>query len=377
MGTVIVDARQWQNLFDLESGRKVSDESATVNMVRGVLERHPYPGDLESLSNRWVTETALDLIRAYAPSLVCLSYAQQYFMQRFTPLDEDALKRLFDGVFEEAVRFIDASGFTPVFVGTGDLVEPAGETDLSGLDGLALGSGWSARYAGLHQPTARDLDYVASQPGVERLVSREEWGALFAGVPHAPERLPDYLVVGRPGWTFRTLGSMLRRSVRLPGVDTALPLATSLGAAPDLTGVRALVEEGLKRDRVALIVIEGVGSTHFALPHMPCSNHVGWYTYEPGEAQYLTLTTGTHQVFAYPAGYRYDEEDDELKGYPFSGYFREVPGHTLGADCGGRSIAVGNRSMFTHMVFGADISVECFARNLFNQGGMAVIQRGG
>jgi len=78
-----------------------------------------------------------------------------------------------------------------------------------------------------------------------------------------------------------------------------------------------------------------------------------------------------------PTGYRYDEEDDELKGYPFSGYFREVPGHTLGADCGGRSIAVGNRSMFTHMVFGADISVECFARNLFNQGCMAVIQRGG
>ncbi|MDD3845889.1 MAG: hypothetical protein PHC90_05950 [Syntrophorhabdaceae bacterium] len=41
----------------------------------------------------------------------------------------------------------------------------------------------------------------------------------------------------------------------------------------------------------------------------------------------------------------------------------------------GRSISVGNKSMFMHMVAGADICVECFARNLYNQGTMAVIHR--
>lgn len=60
--------------------------------------------------------------------------------------------------------------------------------------------------------------------------------------------------------------------------------------------------------------------------------------------------------------------------FPFSGHFREIPPHTLGADFEGPSLAVGNRSMFTHMVFGADISVECFARNLFNQGCIAVLK---
>lgn len=35
----------------------------------------------------------------------------------------------------------------------------------------------------------------------------------------------------------------------------------------------------------------------------------------------------------------------------------------------------GNKSMFMHMVVGADICVECFARNLYNQGTMAVIHR--
>ncbi|MGD0487322.1 MAG: hypothetical protein ABSB94_09020 [Syntrophorhabdales bacterium] len=36
---------------------------------------------------------------------------------------------------------------------------------------------------------------------------------------------------------------------------------------------------------------------------------------------------------------------------------------------------MGNKSMFMHMVTGADVTVECFARNLYNQGTMAVIHR--
>lgn len=52
-----------------------------------------------------------------------------------------------------------------------------------------------------------------------------------------------------------------------------------------------------------------------------------------------------------------------------------MPADTIGECFHGKSIAVGNRSMFMHTAFGTDISVECFARNLFNQGVMAVIHR--
>jgi hypothetical protein len=62
--------------------------------------------------------------------------------------------------------------------------------------------------------------------------------------------------------------------------------------------------------------------------------------------------------------------------FPFSGFFREIPEHTPGSGFSGRSIAVGNRSMFTHMVFEADISIECFARNLYNPGCIAVLMDG-
>ncbi len=375
MSVVIVDAREWQNMLDLRTGKKIQVDSPAVTMTRGVLKRHPYPGDLDLQSNRWVTDTALDLIHTYTPRLVCLSYAQQYFSSRFKPLTEKELAQMINDVFEEAERFLNESGYTPVIVGTGDMTELAGEMELSKLDGLAFTSGWSARYAGLHQPSIRDLEHISGLPGFERLVSREEWINLFDAAPYDAEIIPDYLLVAREGWSFRAAGTPLRRAVRVPAACFSIPVATPLGEAQNITGIRALVEKNLENTKIALIVIEGVGLRHFPLPHAACSNSVDWYYYEPGEGQYLTLTTGIHQVFTYPSGYRYHQEDHEQKEYPLSGYFTKMTEHTLGEDFNGRSIAVGNRSMFTHMVYGADISVECFARNLYNQGCMAVIHR--
>lgn len=65
----------------------------------------------------------------------------------------------------------------------------------------------------------------------------------------------------------------------------------------------------------------------------------------------------------------------DKKEYPLSGYFTSLPERTVGGQFPGRSIAVGNRSMYTHMIPGADVSLEPFARNLYNQGTMAVIHR--
>ncbi|MCR4419609.1 MAG: hypothetical protein QHH27_09590 [Clostridia bacterium] len=38
-------------------------------------------------------------------------------------------------------------------------------------------------------------------------------------------------------------------------------------------------------------------------------------------------------------------------------------------------MAVGNRSMFMHVAGGTHLSVECFARMLYNHGVMAVVDR--
>jgi hypothetical protein len=63
--------------------------------------------------------------------------------------------------------------------------------------------------------------------------------------------------------------------------------------------------------------------------------------------------------------------------YPLSGDFTSIQEGTIGEAFDGRSVAVGNRSMYIHMVAAADISPECFARNLYNQGTMAVLHRQG
>jgi hypothetical protein len=374
MDTVIVDARQWQKTFDLRTGENTDGDGAISRMVRGVLARRPYPGDMAPAADRWVTDTALDLAAVWKPRLVCLSYARPYFAQRVMPFSGEEARKTILEAFEEAGRFVAESGYAPVFVGTGDMVELRGEMDLSMLDAVVSSGSGYGRYVGLHRPSERDLAHVASLPGVERLVCRDEWLGLFSGADHDPADIPDRLLVCREGWTVRSVGSSPRRTVRVQGHNPVIPVSTPLGAVSSITGIRALIEENLPRRPIALIVIEGVGTSHFPLPFTECANGLGWYCYEPGEGQYLTITNGEHQVFAYPPGYRFSHEAMEQTIFPFSGHFREVPSHTLGADFEGPSLAVGNRSMFTHMVFGADISVECFARNLFNQGCIAVLK---
>jgi hypothetical protein len=375
MSLAIVDAREWQNLMDLETGKKVQDESPQTLMVRSVLAKHPYPGDVDTRSNRWVTDAALDLVEAYQPQLACIFYSHQFFSGRFTPMSEDERKKMIEGAFLEAQRFVETSGYMPIIVGTGDMIEIEGKIDLSKVDGVSISSHWSARYAGLHNPSERDLAAAVAHPAMERVVPRAEWIRLFPGAEYQAERIPDYLLVAREGWPFITTGTPLRKSIRVPGSGFVIPLSTSLGEAQTITDIRALIDANLKTTKIAFIILEGVGVQDFLMPHKPCINSVDWYYYEPGDAQCLTMTTGTHQVFAYPSGYQYHDENDVKKGWPFSGYFLNVPEHTVGMDFPGKSVAVGNHSMFTHMIFGADICIECFARNLYNQGCLGVIHR--
>ena len=188
-------------------------------MVRGILKKHPYPGDVDIQSNRWVTDAALDLIEAYQPQLACVFYAHQFFAGRYTPMSEDQRDKMIEDVFQEVQRFVEKSGYTPVIMGSGDMVELEGEIDLSKVDGIAISSHWSARYAGLHKASQRDLDYATSHPATERVVTRDEWIRLFPETQHQPERIPEYLLVAREGWTFVTTGTPLRKALRVPGSE--------------------------------------------------------------------------------------------------------------------------------------------------------------
>jgi hypothetical protein len=375
MSMAIIDAREWQNLFDLKTGAKVEGDSPVVKLVKSVLSKHPYPGDTDPGSNKWVSEVALNIIKKYKPQLVFLTYAGQYFTSRYTPMTGEERSLMLAAVFSEVNRFIAESGFVPVIIGTGSMTDFTDFIDVSRLDGLALSTHWSARYAGLHNPSSSDLRYLEEHPNVERIVGRDELLDLFGASQGEAARVPEYLLLAKEGYTFKTASGTPRKALMVPARSFCIPLFCPLEDPREITDIREVVDAGLKKNRVAVIVLEGIGMEDFPWPHISCVNGKGWYYYEPGEAQYLTIMTGEHRVFDYPAGYKYFEDDQETKEYPFSGYFTSIPQGTLASQFSGKSIAVGNKSMFMHMVVNADISVECFARNLYNQGTMGVVHR--
>lgn len=375
MSVAIVDGRGWQNAFDLKTGEKTEAAGTVVEMVRGVLQRHAYPGDMDPHSNRWVSDTALDLLDKYHPRFVFLTYAAQYYAGRYTAMTKETRAGMIADAFREAECFVHRSGVAAIVVGTGDMTQFLGAIDVTGLDGLAICTHWSTRYAGLHEPSAADMQFLQEHPHIEKIIPRQEVAGLFGGTPEQVLRAPEYLMLARKGYAFKTITDTKKTPVMIPSINFSVPIYAPGRSVGDITGIRQAVEEELLRNNVALIVMEGVGLDDFPWPHTPCSNSTKWYYYEPGSAQYLTITSGEHRFFDYPAGYKYYEELHQTNDYPFSGYFKSVPSGTLGGAFAGKSIAVGNRSMFMHMVAGADIAVECFARNLYNQGTMAVIHR--
>lgn len=381
MSLAVIDAREWQNQFDLESGQKSDEKGPVVDLMKAVLAAHPYPGDIDESANQWVTQTAFDLVERYDPNLVCLSYVQQFFANRHFVHSQQEQAEMFSNAMAQAFRFSDTAGFTPLIIGTGDMIGLDDFMDLSDLDGLAISSNWSARYCGLHDPSDRDLELIRSLEGIERIVSKQEWIDLFRSVQpdldmdQDADLMPDYLLVSKPGISFKTMGTTLRKPVTAPALNEKIPVYTPLGRIEELRQIKPLILDSLLTSKVALIFVEGVGARFFPEGTQMVANGVDWFCYEPGDAFYLTITTGKHQPFAYPAGYRYFDQDAENIHFPFSGYMTEIPQNTLAQEYAGRSIAVGNRSMFMHMVYGVDLSIECFARNLFNQGCLGVIHK--
>lgn len=374
MSLAVIDAREWQNVFDLHTSDKVSDESPCVNMLKKILARRPYPGDESIKSNEWVTDTALDLINEYEPRFMWLIYAHQFLSCRHIKMSSAERKAMFRSGAEEINRFIERSGFAPVIVGTGSLVPLKGYIDIGMLEGLVSVT-QSLHYGGIHEPTADDLEILSSSSNIERLVFKDEFRALFPEVSCDVSRLPDLLFEAREGLGFKSAGGFQRPIFEISGSNFHIPVSSHLGQVSSVTDIRSLVEESLKRERIAIIIAEGYGFDEFIWPCSEAVNGRDWFFYEAGDAQYLTISSGAHRPFDYPAGYRHIDEAMNSSEYPLSGYFISMPEGTMCESFKGRSGAVGNRSMLTHTVPMADISIECFARNMYNQGTMGVIHR--
>jgi hypothetical protein len=374
MEVALIDVVEWQTRVDSRIGQPVEIQHPRLDIAAQVCAAHPYPGDLTMAGATWVTDTALDLCARYAPDFFFLDYASLYLQSLFRPEEKQEQASRVHSLFAEIQRFLDATGFEPVIIGLGGLMPLCGYIETTDLEGLASAAGMNTRFAGLFAPSQRDLSTMARREGVERVVSREDFRAEFGGSAGFYATSPDYFILARPGYVFRGVNISCRTLYRLPVPEDYIPMHAT-GGGHELTDVPGMVLQSLAHHKVALILVEAVGCDSFPLSCRPLSNSLHWYRYTMCPGQYLALTSGKHFVeYPYPPGYRLELYEDEHAPYPFSGVFREMPDQTIGKRFQGRSAAVGNRSIMTHLAAGTDIAIECFARGLYSHGVLAMVE---
>jgi len=370
----LIDVIDWQTTIDFSDGRPIECEHPLVELAADLLPRYRYPGDLTSDADAWVTDMALLLNARYQPNFIFLDYAHPFITAMFRDQTEAEHNANVAATFAQIARFLEATDFTPVIVGLGDLCPMVDYIDITGFESLVSAGGMATRYAGLYNPSARDLSALDDLEGLARVVDREAFCSEFGGVPEHYQRFPDYLLASKEGYIFRGVGTIPRPLYSLPKYERHLPLHTSLGDAAGITDIPDLVLRGLTHEKVALILVEGVGCETFPLSYSPLDNTCNWHCYTVGDFQYLALTTGQHFTERpYHLAYRYFVDDVEDKPYPFSGVYTTLPADTIGRRYAGKSAAVGNRGMFTNLAAGVDIAIECFVRALYNHGAMAVL----
>lgn len=371
----LLDVVEWQTRVDFRTGQPVAVQHPRLDIAAQVCAAHPYPGDMTMDGARWVTDTALDLNARYEPEFFFLDYASMYLQSLFKRKDGSGDKAQVAALFAEIQRFVDATGFEPVIVGLGGLMPLRGRIETIDLDGLASASGMNTRFAGMFAPSPRDLGVMTEREGVERVVSREDFRAEFGGSDAFYATSPDYFVLAQPGYLFRGVNVSCRTLFNVPEPSDEIPLYSAVGTCSTIVDLPAMILQSLTSRRTALILVEAVGCESFPLPYQRLSNHLHWYRYCMGPGQYLALTSGKHFVdYPYPPGYRLELFENEDTPYPFSGVFQEMPNQTIGRRFGGRSAAVGNRSILTHLAAGTDIAIECFARGLYSHGVLAMVR---
>ena len=360
--------------YNFKTGELLSSRPGhpLVDWVSNLLAHYPYPGDLNTQSVDWVTDIALELERVYQPRFVLLSYANYYLISLFkrsSQYDREAFRKQ---LFAAVDRFFSQTNMTPFIIGTGGTLPLEGEVDLTELDGFVTASRMGPIYAGLFQPSERDLFYLNQLEAIQMILPQNRLSQVWNPGNGFEGKIPDYLMVAARGFAFCTPDSSKGRIYQVNARDNSIPIF-----APDpiksIVDIAPAIKKRLRKERVALVILEGIDREQFAYGNDFCSNTYSWYTYLPGEGQYLAMTTGKHLPdHSYPPGYR-DYKEEEGKSYPFSGYYRSMPSGTLGSILSKRSIAVGSRSILTHVASGANLCIEGYTRSMKQKGTLAVI----
>ena len=374
MSLGIIDVREWQVTVDFETGLKKTIKNDRAEIAKKIIADKYYPGDMSNSGIEWVREMAVELNKHYKPNFMFLDFAQAYFYSLYDEFSQERWHELVNSIFINIEMFIKETGFTPIIVGLGEMIDLKGYIDISTVKGLPMTSNWSFQTAGIFDVHKKGIDEIHNIPHIQMIVSKDDFLNKYKCNQSIKEKFPDYLLFAEEGYSFKGFMSSSREIFKIPAINKEIPIYNPLGKAKNIIDLKDMIESALPKKNIALIIIEGVGEKDFLHQYELYSNTMDFYSYENLDNQYMAISTGKHMPELYlPPVYLYYEDDYESSKYPFSGGYNSMPQDTIGRIKNIKSAAVGSRAMVTHIASGADICIECFSRGLYNFGTMAII----
>ena len=146
---------------------------------------------------------------------------------------------------------------TPFIIGTGGTLPLEGEIDLTELDGFVTASRMGPIYAGLYQPSERDLYYLNQLEAIQMVLPMNRLSQVWKPGNGFEGAIPDYLLVAARGFAFCTPDSSKRPLYRVNARDNAIPIL-SPDSVRSIVDVAPAVKKRLRKERVALVVLEGI-----------------------------------------------------------------------------------------------------------------------
>lgn len=360
----LIDAIGWQNMVDFRTGNTIKHESDLVTAVSKIIRDHRYPGEIKKESDNWVTDVALELNQLYSPDFIMLDYAQPHFKGVYSEENDESFIK---NSFKQIEKFLNETDFDPLILGLRDL------TDIKGLintEKLVMhGFSTSAiNYAQIYTSKKLNKKKFMNVEGIKKIMSKEDILNSMEGSEDFKDRLGDYVLEAKDGYYFKAIGGHARKTYRVGKKDKHIPVYTTLEYPEDITDIAGIIKRNIEKTKIALILVENAGFRNFPYPYKKCKNYFRDFIYTTPRQQYLAITSGLHfNQFGYPFACKLWEK----KEYLYTPYYMDIPENTIGRVIKKKSIAVGNRSIFTHATSGADISIEPYSRELIENGILA------
>lgn len=365
--TGYIEADGWKATVAMGSGCPVDNADRVPEIRR--LQQFPYPGDMDTAADNWVTNSALSVLDGYHPDFIVMTYAQAALTGRHQR-EDDRYETIAANEFREIERFRQTSGYDVMVVGLGDLVRTEGVVNLEKhIEGVASAD---EGIACLYHAEPDDAVRVSGLEGVQEVISSYELRNRI-GVEWEIKEPGRYFVVPEPGYRFLALSSASRYSYRTDGMHTHIPIWATVDIPDSITGIRqCLRDQVMDGKKIALMLLDGIGFKHFDFKAGSIANTVGGIPCACTPHQMAIISTGRpvfEPFFAYPR-WRMSRRIN-----PFSLSTSYLP-ECLTRDItrvGKIAVSVGNKSIITHSMFPGNLSLECHCMALHNFGSLAVI----